>query len=219
MLPAIFAVEDDAHQCRLGAVDCLADAAQPGDKILRRLRRIAPLIVKSNHVAQGVVPKDDAQLGARLGHFVRPIHSLRIAHEAAIVPADESLSRLAQNFLVGGDPADAVLGQKGDHFLADGSFRRPHAGGRAAEDLGVLLHRSSKVDRGVFGITAGVARQLEVRQCLAGQLLVEHQGEYRMIERRCRQLDLAVLRQFSVKGDHLAQNFQVLIQEPMFFIL
>src|SRR2546429_3385792 len=40
-----------------------------------------------------------------------------------------------------------------------------------------------------------------------------------MIERRGRKLPLTRLCQLTVKGDHLPQDFQMLIEEPVFFSL
>src|SRR6266478_5644239 len=79
MLPAIFAVENDTHQRRLGVVDSLTDATQACDKILRRLRRLAPLVVEADHVAQSVISEDDPQLGPSFRYFVGTIHTVRIA--------------------------------------------------------------------------------------------------------------------------------------------
>src|SRR5947208_12547765 len=98
MFPTVFTVENDADQGRLGAINGLADAAQPGYEILRRGRRLAALIMKADHVAQRVIPKYDAQFGVRLADFIRSIHPVWVADGAPIVPTDETLSRLAENF-------------------------------------------------------------------------------------------------------------------------
>src|SRR5207245_8426928 len=66
MLPTVFAVQDDGNQGRLGAVDRLANGSQAHDKIVGRGRRIPPLIMKPDQVAQGMIAKDDAELASDL---------------------------------------------------------------------------------------------------------------------------------------------------------
>src|SRR5438876_8773799 len=104
-----------------------------------------------------MIPKDDGQLRARLADFVRSIHPIRIAHGTAIIPADKTLRRLPKDFLVGGEPTDAVLAQERQHFLTYRPLGRPHAHGRFAEDLGMLLDRPPHLHDGVVRITAGEA--------------------------------------------------------------
>jgi len=73
MLPTILAVEDHADQHRRLARHRLADFVQMPHEILGRFLAPAALIVKPDHVAQGVVAEDDAQLVLALTHPIRPI--------------------------------------------------------------------------------------------------------------------------------------------------
>ncbi len=132
VLPAILAVEDDADQ--RPARRCwtaLADVAQVPHEIVRGRIRLAALVVEADHVAQGVIAEDDAQLVLALAHLVGPIQAVGVADVALAVAADEALRRVAEDLLVGGDPADAVLGQQRHHRLADATLGRPHAAAAA----------------------------------------------------------------------------------------
>src|SRR5438034_2883243 len=120
MLPAVFAVENDTDQGRLATVDRLADAPQMVDEILGGGDRLAALVMEADHVAESVVAKNDAQLMARLGDLVGPIHPIGVAHMPPAVAAHEALRGMAQNLLIGGDPADAMLRQQRQHRLAAG---------------------------------------------------------------------------------------------------
>ena len=66
---------------------------QPQEIVGRRVG-VAALIVEADHVAQGVIAEDDAQLGVALAHLVGPIQLLRVAHVALAVAADEALRRV-----------------------------------------------------------------------------------------------------------------------------
>src|SRR5262249_45378398 len=147
VLPAVFTVEDDVHERRRPAVDGVANRANFTEKIDRRTLALAPLIVKADEVAQGMIAKDDPKLSAPFLHFVRLVHLLRIANEAATVAAHQPMRRLAEDFLIGRNPADAVLREEWNQALADRTFRRPHSPGRLTEHFLVIRHRLLNVPR------------------------------------------------------------------------
>ena len=109
--------------------------------------------------------------------------------------------------------------QERQHFLAHGTFCRPHAHRRFAKDLSMLLDCPPHLHDRIVRIAAGVARQLEVRQRLAGQLFVQEQRQNGMIEGRRGQLDLSGLGQFAMERNHLSKDVQLFGQEPVFFVL
>ena len=76
------------------------------------------------------------------------------------------------------------------------------------------FHRPPDLDRGVFGVAAGEVGQTDLRQSLARQLLVQQQGQKGMIVGRRRQFDLAAVLKTPIQGDHLANQFQMLVEQP-----
>src|SRR5260370_3053822 len=117
MLPAVLAVENDTDQSRLSTGDRLADAPQVLYEVVGGRDRITPLVMETDHIAQGVIAEDDGQLVAPFGDLVRPVHLVGIAHVTAAVAADETVRGRTEDFFVGGDPADAVPGQQWTHRL------------------------------------------------------------------------------------------------------
>ena len=105
-----------------------------------------------------------------------------VADVALAVAADEAVRRGAEDLLVGGDPADAVLGP-----AAAASPGRPTPRPATCPRGGWPKSRvcCSTARRtwsgGVLGVAAGVARQLDVGHRLAGQLLVEQQRQDRVV--------------------------------------
>ncbi len=83
----------------------------------------------------------------------------------------------------------------------------------------MLDDRALDVDGGVFGIAAAVARQLDVGHRLARQLFVEQKRQDGMEVRRGRQLNLPALSEPAVQRQHLAQDFEVLVQERRLLFL
>src|SRR6266851_3041596 len=67
MLPAVLAVENDADQGRLSAADCLADAPQVLYEVVGGRDRITPLVMETDHIAQGMIAEDDGQLVTPFG--------------------------------------------------------------------------------------------------------------------------------------------------------
>src|SRR5579884_984113 len=103
-----------------------------------------------------MITEDDAQLGLALTHFIGAIELFRIADMAPAIPTDRAVRRGAEHFLIRGDPADAVLGQKRQHALTHRTLGRPHALGLLAENAFVFLHGAANVDSGIFEIAARV---------------------------------------------------------------
>ena len=219
VFPAVLAVQDDADQGRLGAVDRLADVVQVPHEILGRGHRLAALVVEADGIAEGVVAEDNGQLALALAHPVGAVHALGVDDVAVAVAADEALRRVAEDLLVGGDPLDAVLDQERNHRLADAALGGPHADRRLAEQVGVLRDRPADVHRGVFGVAAGVARQLALGHRLAGQLLVEQERQDRVEIGRRGQFDLARLGEPAVQRQDLPQDLQVLVEHALLFRL
>src|SRR5262245_35315209 len=87
MLPAVFAVENHAHQHRLLVIDRLADVAQVTEKVVRGLGALTPLVMETDHVAQAVIAENDGQLMVAAAHAVWPIEVARIANVAMLIAA------------------------------------------------------------------------------------------------------------------------------------
>src|SRR5712671_4383890 len=114
MFPAVFAVEDDANQGGLMGIDGLADAVEVSEEVIGGLHAGTALVVEADHIAENVIAKDDAERGVLFLDAVGAIKIGGIDDVARFVAADESLSRLAKNLFVGGDPFDAVLSEQRD---------------------------------------------------------------------------------------------------------
>ena len=142
-----------------------------------------------------------------------------MADVAPAVAPDLAAGRAAQDLLVGGDPLDAVLGQQGHERLADRALAGPHPPGSRAEPPDVALHGPADVDLGVVGIALAIARQGHVGHGLAGELLVQQQGQDRVIVGRRRQLDLPALGQLPVQGDDLGEQLALLVEQPLLLVL
>src|SRR5260370_33157018 len=113
MLPAVLAVENDTDQSRLSTGDRLADAPQVLYEVVGGRDRITPLVMETDHIAQGVIAEDDGQLVTPFADLVRPVHLVGVAHVAAVIAADKAVSGCTEDLVIGGGPADAVLGQYG----------------------------------------------------------------------------------------------------------
>src|SRR5207249_3530499 len=101
--------------------------------------------------AEDVIAENNPEFAGALGDQIRPIHVVRIADRAPTIAADEALRRMAQDFLVSGNPTYAVLSQQRQHRLADGALGRPHAAWRPAEGARVHLDGPADVSFGVLG--------------------------------------------------------------------
>ena len=178
-----------------------------------------PLVVEADLVRHRMVAEDDRQLVIRLADLPGPIEQLGMADVAPAVAADLAVGRAAQDLLVGRDPLDAVLGQERDHRLADRALAGPHAARPFAESSGVALDGAADVHRRILGVTAAVGRQRHVGHRLAGQRLVEEQGEDRVIVGRRGQLDLAARGQLAMQRDHPRQQLALFVQEPLLLLL
>src|SRR5580765_4549536 len=91
MFPAVLAVENDANQCWLIAIDGVADIEQMPREVLRGRRRFAALIMKADHVAKSMIAKDNAQFRVALVDLISPIHMLGIDHVPMLIAADKTL--------------------------------------------------------------------------------------------------------------------------------
>ncbi len=162
-----------------------------------------------------MVAEDDGQLVAAFADLPGPVEHLRIADVPPAVAPDPAVGRARQDLLVGGDPLNAVAGQQGKHRLTDRPLARPHAAGPLAEVLAMALDGPADVHLGILGITILIGRQGDVRHRLAGQPLVEQQGQDRVEERRGGQLDLAGFGQLAMPGDDLGEDFALAVEQPV----
>ena len=125
-------------------------------------------------------------------------------------------SRAAEDFLVGGDPLNAVPRQQRNHRLTDRTLAWPHAARPLAEDGLVTFDSAADVNFGVLRIAVPVGGEIHVGHRLARQPLVEEQGEDRVVERRRGQLDLATLGEFPVERDDLGEQARCLSSSQCF---
>ena len=142
-----------------------------------------------------------------------------MADVAAAVPPDLAPGRAAQDFLIGGDPLDAMPGQQRDQGLTDRALAGPHAPRRRSESPQVAFHGAADMDLGVLGITLAIGWQGHVGHRLTRELLVQQQGEDGVIIGRRGQLDLPTPSQGPVQGDDLGEQFPLLLQQPLLLIL
>ena len=176
MLPAIFAVENHTDQHRFIGRDGFARLEQMPHEIVGRVGAVAALIVEADHVAQSVIAENDAKLMLPFTHLVRAVEVAWIADMPLGVAAHKALRRLAQDFLIGGDPANAVLCQRRDHRLTDAPLRRPHPARHDAEQLRMLLHPPPHLRCRVFRVSAGVVWKLHVRHASRASFLSNKSG-------------------------------------------
>ena len=83
----------------------------------------------------------------------------------------------------------------------------------------MAFHGPANLKLGVVGIAFAIAGQGDVGHGLAGQLLVQQQGEYGVIVRGRGQLDLPALGQRPVQGDHSCNELELLIEQPLLLVL
>jgi len=107
----------------------------------------------------------------------------------------------------------------GNDALADGAFRRPHAAGFLAEKLLVEFHCPAHVNANIFGQAVEVFWQLDVRHGPARLALVPQQRQDGMVERRGGQFDLAAFKQLAMQRNHLGQQSQLLVEQPLLLFL
>ncbi len=88
----------------------------------------------------------------------------------------------------------------------------------AAEYALMIFDRAGHLRRRIFGVALQMPRQIDVRHRLPGQALVDQQRQDRMIKGRCRQLELSAGGQLTVQRNHLPQQFELLVEQPLFFV-
>jgi hypothetical protein len=71
VLPAVLAIENNADQRRFMVRNRGADVVQMLHEIVRRVAAVRTLVVEADHVAQGMIAEDDAQLMAALRDPIR----------------------------------------------------------------------------------------------------------------------------------------------------
>src|SRR6516165_8616941 len=138
VLPTILSIQNDAHEGGIRPVHRLTDAPKPHGEVFGGSYGIVALVMEADQIAERVVSENDPELMARLGHLIGTVHVAGISDVAAIVSTNKALSRAAQDFLVGGNPANAMLSQKREYALAYGSLRRPHPSRRLSKEALVL---------------------------------------------------------------------------------
>ena len=216
VFPAVLAVEDDRDERRRVVPAGVADGVQLAQEVGRGDRPGTALVVEPDLVRHRMVAEDDRQLRFALAHLPGAVEQLGMADVAPAVAADLAAGRAAQDLLVGGDPLDAVPGQQRDQGLADRALAGPHAPWRRSEAPQVAFDGAADVDLGVLGITVAIGWQGHVGHRLARELLVQQQGEDRVVVGRRGQLDLAALGQLRCRGMTWASSSRCLSSSHCF---
>ena len=140
---------------------------------------------------------------------IRPVQRLRLLDPTLRIAAKLAADGPSQNRFVGRHPLEAGLCGKLCRLVRDRPFRRPQPGRLVAEHPLMTLPRPRELLRRIFRTPERGARHRRRRVRLEIDIGVAQQRKNRVVERRCRQLDLPSVGGIAVLGDDAPEYLEL----------
>ena len=215
-LPCVFAVEDERDQAGL-----VRDEARDVRQVVEQMARGFLRVVLRGGEADEIRERPLAEEGVHRRAVIMDAPALE---ELEVIDLLARIGRVAlegveEVFLVGAEILDAGLLHERDEFRRDGALAGPEAARCFAEQPFVLLDRERQLRRGVLRANGSAAGNLRPGQAALGECGIVNQRQDRVKKRRGRQLDLAARLRGGVALEDDAQDFQVDVEDAVFFLL